>query len=50
MDKILIKIESLEKRISNLEKDSQAIFQELNFYINDSMANSINSIKKNISA
>lgn len=38
MDKILIKVESIEKRISNLEKDNQTLFQELNFYINDSMA------------
>jgi hypothetical protein len=38
MDKLLIKVESLDKRISNLERDRQTIFQELNFYINDSLA------------
>ncbi len=36
MDKLLIEIERLDKRISNLEKDGQTLFQELNFYINDS--------------
>src|SRR5574344_1429272 len=36
IEKLLIKIDKLDKRISNLEKESQAIFKELNFYIDDS--------------
>ena len=36
MDELLIEKDKLDKRISNLEKESQAIFQELNFYIDDS--------------
>jgi len=36
MDELLIEKDKLDKRISNLEKESQAIFQELNFYIEDS--------------
>lgn len=42
MDKILIKVESLDKRISNLEKGNQIMCQELNFYINDSKAMQFN--------
>lgn len=42
MDKILIKVECLDKRISNLEKRSQTIYQELNFYINESKAMQFN--------
>ena len=42
MDKILIKVECLDKRISNLEKKSQTIYQELNFYINESKAMQFN--------
>lgn len=36
MDEFLIEKDKFDKRVSNLEKDSQAIFQELNFYIDDS--------------
>ena len=36
MDELLIEKDKLDKRISNLKKESQAIFQELNFYIDDS--------------
>lgn len=35
-DEFLIEMDKLDKRISNLEKESQAIFQELNFYIDSS--------------
>lgn len=35
IEKLLIKIDKLDKRISNLEKERQAICQELNFYIDD---------------
>ena len=38
MDEFLIKVESLDRRISNLEKGNQIMCQELNFYINDSKA------------
>ena len=38
MGKLLIEMDELDKRISNLEKDKQTIYQELNFYINESMA------------
>ena len=37
-NKLLIEMDELDKRISNLEKDKQTIYQELNFYINESMA------------
>jgi len=36
MDEFLIEKDKLDKRVSNLEKESKAIFQELNFYIDDS--------------
>ena len=42
MDKLLIEMDELGKRISNLEKDKQTIYQELNFYINESMAMQFN--------
>ena len=38
INKFLIKVESLDKRISNFEKDNQTIYQELNFYISESKA------------
>ena len=42
ISKFSIKVESLDKRISNLEKRSQTIYQELNFYINESKAMQFN--------
>ena len=42
MGKLLIKVESLDKRVSNLEKKSQTIYQALNFYINESMMGQFN--------
>ena len=41
-NKLLIEMDELDKRISNLEKDKQTIYQELNFYINESMAMQFN--------
>lgn len=38
INKLLIEIDKLEKRISNFEKDNQTIYQELNFYISESKA------------
>ena len=38
INKFLIEIDKLEKRISNFEKDNQTIYQELNFYISESKA------------
>ena len=38
INKFLIEIDKLNKRISNLEKDNQTIYQELNFYISESKA------------
>lgn len=35
INKLLIEIDKLEKRISNFEKDNQTIYQELNFYISE---------------
>lgn len=38
INKLLIEIDKLEKRISNFEKGNQTIYQELNFYISESKA------------
>ena len=38
INKFLIEIDKLEKRISNFEKGNQTIYQELNFYISESKA------------
>lgn len=38
INKLLIEIDKLEKRISNFEEDNQTIYQELNFYISESKA------------
>ena len=38
INKFLIEIDKLNKRISNFEKDNQTIYQELNFYISESKA------------
>lgn len=44
MDNFLIKVESLDRRISNLEKESQTIYQALNFYVAEIKANSANNV------
>lgn len=36
INKLLIEVDKLEKRISNFEKGNQTIYQELNFYIPES--------------
>ena len=38
INKLSIEVDKLEKRISNFEKGNQTIYQELNFYINESKA------------
>ena len=42
INKLSIEVDKLEKRISNFEKGNQTIYQELNFYINESKAMQFN--------